>query len=480
MGPNGEAQPPGSPPAGDAAVTSDAALADRYLVLLDLAQALSLATAPEPLYETILAHVARILPSTGAVLALCTGGEPPRAVLRSGAGAELAIQDDELARLGAGDYLVHEARGRAALTAPLLREGRLVGLLTLERAEGPAFQGSDAHFLLAVGGLCGVALDNARLMAEANRGRAEAEHLETIARTLGGSLDFPHVVERIACGASDLIDKPVALWVLEGERIRAVARAGGAMIRLGEERTFPLRAVEELKASWAATSPGRDRRIPRESGRTLVPLLQGDRLVGVLAIGPFLDEQPDPARLAVLSRMAPLAASALENARLHAEVRRLSLTDPLVQLPNRRQLDLFLGREFAAAKRGRPLFFVLFDLDRFKVYNDTHGHRAGDVALIRFADILRGETRAMNLAARYGGEEFAVVLSGANHAGAQAYAERVRHRLADDFHGTLTVSAGVAECLPTMESPIDLVVAADRALYRAKLEGRNQVSSANG
>src|SRR5690606_16972422 len=72
-----------------------------------------------------------------------------------------------------------------------------------------------------------------------------------------------------------------------------------------------------------------------------------------------------------------------------------------------RQLDLFLEREFAAATRGRELSFVLFDLDHFKEYNDTYGHREGDDALVLFARVLREETRSMNLAARYGGEEFA-------------------------------------------------------------------------
>src|SRR5690606_9331337 len=153
----------------------------------------------------------------------------------------------------------------------------------------------------------------------------------------------------------------------------------------------------------------------------------------------------------------------------------LSLTDPLVQLPNRRQLDLFLEKEFAAAERGRPLCFVLYDLDRFKQYNDTQGHRAGDVALIRFASVLRTETRAMNLAARYGGEEFATVLSGTDLAGGRAHAERVRQRCAETFGGEITVSAGVAEYVREMRTPIDLVVAADRALYRAKVGRRNRV-----
>src|SRR5207248_8457274 len=89
--------------------------------------------------------------------------------------------------------------------------------------------------------------------------------------------------------------------------------------------------------------------------RRLQPLLMGERVVGFISVGPANLDGSNADSLALLRRMAPHAAAAVENARLHGEVRRLSLTDPLVQLPNRRQLDLFLKREFAAAQRGRPL-----------------------------------------------------------------------------------------------------------------------------
>jgi len=169
----------------------------------------------------------------------------------------------------------------------------------------------------------------------------------------------------------------------------------------------------------------------------------------------------------------------VQNALLHEEVRRLSLTDPLVDLPNRRQLDFFLEKEFAAAQRGRPLCFAIFDLDHFKEFNDAWGHQAGDQALIRFAGVLRTETRAMNLAARYGGEEFAAVLSDTSRAGAHAYAQRVRRRMAVELNGALTVSGGVAVYTEAVKDPAELVAAADRALYRAKLEGRNRVAMAD-
>ncbi len=286
------------------------------------------------------------------------------------------------------------------------------------------------------------------------------------------------------------------VWLVETERARAAARAGGALVRLGEERLLSPsdearigRSGQALRDALdiadhdvrmaalglAVGERGTGRPDPSLAGRISVPLTLGQRLVGFLAAGPWVDESPDREKLRLLLRMAPYAASAIENARMHAELREVSLTDPLVQLPNRRQLDLFLEREFAAAMRGRALCFVLFDLDHFKDYNDTFGHREGDDALIRFAQILRAETRSMNLAARYGGEEFAAVLSGTGKAGGRMHAERIRRRVLQETNGRLSVSAGIAEYRPGMSGPIDLVVAADQALYRAKTEGRNRI-----
>lgn len=159
------------------------------------------------------------------------------------------------------------------------------------------------------------------------------------------------------------------------------------------------------------------------------------------------------------------------------EAEQLALTDPLTGLPNRRHARLFLEKEFAAAQRGRELAVVLFDIDRFKDYNDRNGHAAGDAVLRGFAEVLNYTTRRMNLSARYGGEEFISMLSGSDEDGTLVFIDRVRERLrkAQLPGGSVTVSAGLATYHPGMQTADDLVAAADQALYEAKQAGRDCV-----
>ncbi|MFO7892320.1 MAG: GGDEF domain-containing protein [Longimicrobiales bacterium] len=171
-----------------------------------------------------------------------------------------------------------------------------------------------------------------------------------------------------------------------------------------------------------------------------------------------------------------LVSELLHQERARAE--RLALLDDLTEVPNRRLAEIFLEKEFAAAQRGRPLTVVLFDLDRFKDYNDRFGHAAGDEALRAFVRILQARTRTMDLSARYGGEEFIAVLSGGGLESGVRFAEAVRSALAtSDGARPFTVSAGVAEYARSMESYSDLVAAADAALYEAKAGGRDRVES---
>jgi diguanylate cyclase (GGDEF)-like protein len=165
----------------------------------------------------------------------------------------------------------------------------------------------------------------------------------------------------------------------------------------------------------------------------------------------------------------------LHRERMRAE--QLALTDELTGISNRRHLRLFLDTEFSAAGRGRPLVVVFFDLDAFKQYNDTHGHEAGDQALTIFAEVLRSQTRTMNLSARLGGEEFVSVLSSAEIPGALVFVQRVKDKLRDTRlpAGTLTVTAGLAAYHPGMKRPEDLLAAADQAMYAIKKERADAV-----
>ena len=472
-----------------------ASLERRYAALVDVTRLLGRSAGPAELFPALHAPIRSVLRCTSFVAGLYDVAGPIQPIYRDGdAGACLDYVAKKLDRLQGGEVVSGEGPAAYYIAAPLRRDDRFLGCLVAERAVEP-FTSEDESFLGAVANLVGAAVDAAWLSVLARRRGDEIERLDAAARDLGASLDLDEVVQRVADHAHMLVGKPIVVWLVENDWIRAVARAGGALVGIGEERMLTPAEEARIRKSADAlrealdivddearsavlgfppsTAPGSWD--PALAGRITTPLNLGQRLVGFLAVGPWIEDVPDREKLRLLLRMAPYAASAIENARMHAELRELSLTDPLVQLPNRRQLDLFLEREFAAATRGRALSFVLFDLDHFKEYNDTFGHREGDDALVLFARVLREETRSMNLAARYGGEEFAAVLSGTGKAGGRLHAERIRRRVLQETAGRLSVSAGVAEYRPWMKSPIELIVAADRALYRAKTEGRNRV-----
>jgi diguanylate cyclase (GGDEF)-like protein len=164
---------------------------------------------------------------------------------------------------------------------------------------------------------------------------------------------------------------------------------------------------------------------------------------------------------------------------------RLSQTDPLTGLSNRRGLDARLQQALLQHRRdGRPLCLLLTDVDFFKGYNDRYGHQQGDQALKIVADCLAGAARRPgDLAARLGGEEFAVVLADTDLAGAMRCAEALQQALRQaavvheggEAEGLLTVSLGLAQAQDD-ESAESLYRRADEALYRAKQGGRNRLS----
>lgn len=169
------------------------------------------------------------------------------------------------------------------------------------------------------------------------------------------------------------------------------------------------------------------------------------------------------------------------------ELERLSITDGLTGLSNRRRLMEVLDVEARRAKRHkRPFALVMLDVDHFKQVNDTHGHLAGDEVLKRLASLLREEIREVDYAARYGGEEFLLMLPETDLDGGAEVAERIRARMATEKFAvdgdtvTITVSGGVTEC-PEAGEPAEAVIArADDALYKAKRRGRNRVVRADG
>jgi diguanylate cyclase (GGDEF)-like protein len=166
----------------------------------------------------------------------------------------------------------------------------------------------------------------------------------------------------------------------------------------------------------------------------------------------------------------------------NAALANLSSADSLTGLRTRRFVDDVLNLEFLRARRYRsPLSLAMADLDHFKQVNDEFGHPAGDAVLRQVATTLQTLLRRTDLIGRYGGEEFLLLHPQSTASGATALAERIRQAVAALRVETpagpigVTVSLGVAEYDRQMESPEDLIAAADRALYAAKRAGRNRV-----
>jgi diguanylate cyclase (GGDEF)-like protein len=160
------------------------------------------------------------------------------------------------------------------------------------------------------------------------------------------------------------------------------------------------------------------------------------------------------------------------------ELERLSVTDVLTGLSNRRNLMQRLNDEIVRSNRTeQPVSVLMADVDNFKAYNDANGHPAGDAALKEVAAVLRKSTRASDCVARYGGEEFCLILPVTDSTEAELLAERIRSRVAKtEFPGgSITLSLGVASVPEDGKTSEAAIEAADAALYQAKRDGRNRV-----
>jgi diguanylate cyclase (GGDEF)-like protein len=207
--------------------------------------------------------------------------------------------------------------------------------------------------------------------------------------------------------------------------------------------------------------------------------------IGVFGVEVDITEQKQNERaLRDAHAKAEAAKQALEAA--NNQLQTLALQDSLTGLANRRQFDSTLENEFRRATRAASaLALIMIDVDMFKPFNDTYGHRAGDSCLRAIADLIPTLlSRPGDTAARYGGEEFAVLLPGTAHDEAQEIALRLAAGVrglaiahSASHHGVVTISAGVESFVPIpgQDTPARLVEHADRALYAAKHAGHDKV-----
>jgi len=224
-----------------------------------------------------------------------------------------------------------------------------------------------------------------------------------------------------------------------------------------------------------------------------VPMMAQGEALGMLhvrQVGP----NPRPGqyftdnKLRLLRAVAESVVLAVANLRLREDLRHQSIRDPLTGIFNRRYMEETLERELRRSIRSlQPVGVIMLDLDHFKRFNDTFGHEAGDLLLRELAGLLQLQVRVEDVVCRYGGEEFALILPEATLETTQHRAEKLREaachlsvRYGSQMLGPVTISLGIAVYPYHGSTGMALLRAADEALYRAKLSGRNRVVVSEG
>jgi diguanylate cyclase (GGDEF)-like protein len=296
------------------------------------------------------------------------------------------------------------------------------------------------------------------------------ETVVKVSRETSASLSAHYVSETVTSSAAELLGAPTTLWVRgdDGEflAIRRSVDAHGVI----PPSTLTAPTVVETVAAEAR---------PADDGQLRAyPLVLAGRVVAVLESTMLrIDEDVE----LVLDALLSTAAAALEAARMHSSLQEQADVDALTKLPNRRRLASDMQAEWARCSRyGRPMSFVMIDLDHFKRLNDEHGHLVGDTVLHEVASTIAGVLRASDTPYRYGGEEIAVLLRETGIDEALVVGERLRAAVARvaiaDSPVTVTASVGVASVTTGMTHHSELIAAADAAMYEAKRSGRDRVA----
>ena len=220
-----------------------------------------------------------------------------------------------------------------------------------------------------------------------------------------------------------------------------------------------------------------------------LPLLAQGETLGILHLldGQAKGGQADAARMTEKCDLAKILANnvglGIANLKLRADMRNLSIRDPLTGLFNRRYMEEALAQQLHRVTRDKAqLAVIMIDIDHFKQFNDSSGHDAGDAVLRELGAFFKKHVRGSDVACRYGGEEFLLILSPSTADGARLRAEKIREdaallsvKLADNKVGAITLSLGVALFPDHGAKTAALIKAADVALYEAKHNGRDQV-----
>lgn len=398
-----------------------------------------------------------------------------------------------------------ENDGGSILVVPLRYRSQLLGTLTATRnTSQPDFEPADVELVESMANLVAVEVVKSRLHESNEAAANEVMALYQVAQALNREGGIEELMQGLSeAVVSALGADRVSLYVTDVEKQRVLYTAQAGTGELPNEDEMDFEQFSGSMCGWVLrnrrsalvphgahdareTDAAFDRRSRAgEASMVVVPLFHSGRPLGALCAYSADENHQFAQRDVTLAfAMGSQMSIALANALLFEETQRLAITDELTGIHNRRQLFTLGERELRAARRyGRPLAGIMFDLDYFKIINDTHGHAVGDEVLQEVVKRARKEVREVDVFGRYGGEEFGMVLPEAGLSKAIEIGERLRIVVAEEPIMTsagplnVTISVGVAAISSDMQNIQALLDRADAAMFAAKHKGRNIVQS---
>jgi diguanylate cyclase (GGDEF)-like protein len=377
----------------------------------------------------------------------------------------------------------------SAIAVPIMEGSSLIGVLAVDSARAHAFNDAEKSTIERFAGQLIRILERERIYFEIKRDVFGLRILKEASSNLITSLNKEVIARKLCEGAEKISAAQVYFFISSGKKYDLIYHNSGSKF---EGRKF---SFEKTVINFAIENQHRHYvRDLREYPIQIMPFhTEGIRSVlaipmiyerSVLGIFVMLSENVDfldTLQVGLLEVLCNQASTSIANARLHSRIEKLATTDGLTGLFNHRVFQEKFSEELKRQNRiSGSVSLMLTDIDFFKKVNDTYGHPVGDLVLKGVSKIIRDTLRDIDIPARYGGEEFAMILPGTDGKGAKIMAERLRSAVmekvfsAEDRPVRVTISIGIAVAPIDAKGKEDLIEKADKALYHAKHNGRNQ------
>jgi len=391
-------------------------------------------------------------------------------------------------------------RTKSELTLPIKCNDQILGIMNIESMKLNQFEDTDVEIFTKIAEQIAYTMMNAELFKQKSSAHTLLLNLNSLSREINSTFALNNILATIIRKLPNYVNCRLCslfFYYPAKNQMRLMAHnfpevKGKEPISLNVSDNVLMTRVIQLNHSIHVTDIENELNIPSQpqyETKSFLNILirHQERIIGVLNLTDKLDHRPfSPEEFYLINSFSEHLATAFINSEKYQKILDLSITDGLTGLYVHRHFQDTLDHEIARARRYKaPLSLILLDLDDFKRFNDQYGHQIGDIVLREVALVIRKKIRKSDIAFRYGGEEFGVILPATPLDQAGIFAKRLIDRIANHriMFGkkelSVTASSGLCEFEHHM-SKNEFIEHADRAMLRAKVEGKNRVVTYTG